>query len=561
MPSFDEYTTVIDEHDCQVIQPNVMRIPLKDHQLSLIHQALLIESGNYGINGETLNTKIAIMCDKPGAGKSYVILSLLEHDINRANEIMYSSGQFYITKPYEQAKSNLLVVPNGIYNQWINYLKNTTIDYHQCNIQTGINTDKTLNIVRANDYKIMSESERNAYIYHFYKTHKFNRVIFDEVDSINIPNCPSVNASFYWFVSANVKELYSNKIRNKGFIYNQFRSLQYVNRDYLKYLYIRCDNDFINKSMDLPLPKINTIKVKSQVINVLTGIIDTRAEGLIQSNNIREFAEIYNVELTSSSNVINIVCDSLIREKDNHIVDLESAKRKHYSSELIKINAIKRIEEQIKEIDNKIELIRQRITDTDLCPISYEEIVNPAIMRCCKQTFDLSSIDEYLRSTRNAKCPFCKASLSRSQIILVNDDMIEEETKEEEINVGDWIPSEHTREENIIHTIINKCKNNILVFSQYDSAFENMKIINNTIVKQLKGRHNPTETINWINTRTNQKKILLLNARDFGAGLNLEQATDVIIWHTMRSDIENQAICRAQRYGRPDVLNIWKYEE
>lgn len=555
MPSYDNYTTIIDEHDEQVSQPEIMRIPLKDHQLSIIYQALKLESGNYVINNETLNTIVGILCDKPGAGKSYVALSLLENPINRITDITYTSGHFYITKPHEPANSNLLVVPCGIYDQWINYLGNTTIDFHECSIENGIDLEKTLNIIRCTDYKKMSQRS-NRGIYQFHTNNIFNRVIFDEVDSISIPNCPTVNASFYWFISANISELYNNKTRNNGFLNDHFRSLQHVKRDYLKYLYIRCDQEFINKSMELPVLKINIIKVKSEVLNVLTGIIDISAESLIQSNNIKRFAEIYNVELTSSSNVINIVCESLIREKDNHIVDLESTKRKHYSTELIKENAIKRIELQIKEIDNKIELIRQRITDTDLCPISYETIVNPAIMRCCNQTFDLSSIEEYMQSRRNATCPFCKIPLTRSQIILVNDN---NELDEEIDNTRN--STEHTREENIIYTITNNCKNNILVFSQYDSAFENMKSIDNTIVRQMNGRHNTKETIKWINTRTNQKKILLLNAKDFGAGLNIEQATDVIIWHTMRPDIENQAICRAQRYGRPDVLNVWKFEK
>ena len=51
---------------------------------------------------------------------------------------------------------------------------------------------------------------------------------------------------------------------------------------------------------------------------------------------------------------------------------------------------------------------------------------------------------------------------------------------------------------------------------------------------------------------------LLLNARYFGSGLNLENTTDIIIYHKMGDDLKKQVEGRAQRPGRTCQLKIWE---
>jgi SNF2 family DNA or RNA helicase len=51
--------------------------------------------------------------------------------------------------------------------------------------------------------------------------------------------------------------------------------------------------------------------------------------------------------------------------------------------------------------------------------------------------------------------------------------------------------------------------------------------------------------------------MLFVNARSFGSGLNLENTTDIIMFHKLDSELEKQVIGRAQRFGRSEPLNIW----
>ena len=62
---------------------------------------------------------------------------------------------------------------------------------------------------------------------------------------------------------------------------------------------------------------------------------------------------------------------------------------------------------------------------------------------------------------------------------------------------------------------------------------------------------------NIINDYKNNKvNILLLNAKYYGSGLNLQMTSDIIIYHRMNRELEEQLIGRGQRLGRTSQLKI-----
>ena len=49
----------------------------------------------------------------------------------------------------------------------------------------------------------------------------------------------------------------------------------------------------------------------------------------------------------------------------------------------------------------------------------------------------------------------------------------------------------------------------------------------------------------------------MLNAKHFGAGMNLQCATDIIMYHRFTREMEEQIIGRGQRMGRQGTLNVY----
>jgi SNF2 family DNA or RNA helicase len=56
--------------------------------------------------------------------------------------------------------------------------------------------------------------------------------------------------------------------------------------------------------------------------------------------------------------------------------------------------------------------------------------------------------------------------------------------------------------------------------------------------------------------KTGNVKVLLVNTQAYGSGLNLENTTDMILFHKFDTEIEKQVIGRAQRFGRKQPLNV-----
>ena len=98
-----------------------------------------------------------------------------------------------------------------------------------------------------------------------------------------------------------------------------------------------------------------------------------------------------------------------------------------------------------------------------------------------------------------------------------------------------------------------------LIFSEYDITFDNIIIIlnnNNIKYSYLKGNKYIIEKL-LREYKEGDLDILLVNINNYGSGLNLENTTDIIMFHNFDASIEKQVIGRAQRFGRKESLNIY----
>ena len=55
-------------------------------------------------------------------------------------------------------------------------------------------------------------------------------------------------------------------------------------------------------------------------------------------------------------------------------------------------------------------------------------------------------------------------------------------------------------------------------------------------------------------------RVLYMNARHVGAGLNLEATTDIVLYHKMDGELERQVIGRAVRFDRSLPLTVTHLE-
>lgn len=111
--------------------------------------------------------------------------------------------------------------------------------------------------------------------------------------------------------------------------------------------------------------------------------------------------------------------------------------------------------------------------------------------------------------------------------------------------------------ENILRRLPENAK--LLIFSSYENSFTNVLVVLqqlNMPYAYLKG--NGSQIKSTIDQYKNGNlNVLLINSRNYGSGLNLENTSDIILFHKFDSEIEKQVIGRAHRYGRSHPLNVW----
>ena len=461
---------------------------------------------------------------------------------------------------------------------------------------------------------LVSASMYNEFSFYINKDNYYvNRLIFDEADSINIQNTQKINGLFYWFITSSFvslnhpdgiqktikitknnteydKIIKENGIKCEGFIKRTFK---YIEFDESKMYYFLKNNDsFIDISFKLPAIIELLILCKDNLqISILNGVVSNDIMRMINAGDTETVIKHLSCEKGSLENIIDVITEKLKQKIIDFNEELIEKETKEYINPKSRYEALERTHIKIKDTKEKIKMIEDRIKDVDCCIVCMDTINNPSVANCCQNVFCFSCLVTWISIKNN--CPNCRESLSIEKILIIKDAEKEKKEKEEkEKEEKELLESEkknNTAEKKLQFILDNSILNDkytnleriieykmkyfpkeqrkILIFSEYEGSF-NPKLLN--ILNKFKIRYSRVKgsavSINKIihDYKGNSKKVdeeidvLLINSRYFGAGLNLENSSDIIILHKQGIDLLHQVIGRAQRLGRKFPLNVWK---
>lgn len=592
----------IDETSKQIEQPKGLKIDLKSHQLALIYKMLYLEDPSIKIldkeKSESFKTDFGAICDKVGAGKSLTVLGLItekpfiEPDekcmVSYGNMVhMYSKTQLFIP-------INIIVVPHGIVKQWETYiekftsLKNLTIK----NTKSATEFIQKLENFKITDTEefdintvLISSTQYNKVAKEFMgimnSTIGISRLIIDEVDSIKIPASCQIKAEFTWFISSSVFKLQNprgyyvshpytytswtgeeilttrqvcvDKITHSGF----FRSLliQLEQLPFKNEIFLKSKDEFVENSFKLPIINYNLIKCLGNLyVNVLNGLVSQDVMNMINAGDIKSAIDSIGCDTQDQEGLIKLVTKDLEKTLKNKIIEYEAKEKMEYSNPNTKIQSLEKIKKDIKTTEDKISNIKERVVNTNACPICCDDISNKVILKCCNNAFCLECIT--LSLNHKPSCPLCRTKVSKNDLIV-----IKENIEKKKIEIDD--DSKRSKLENLIkylEEIITEEDKKILIFSEFDQSFNDIeKYLMDTDKKYEKLKGSSVSINNKVkNYKENDTNILLLNSKYFGTGLNLENTTDIFLFHKMSESMEKQVVGRAQRPGRKTQLNVFK---
>lgn len=256
--------------------PKDIDISLKTHQLAMLQRCIDIEN--------IPDNKFGIMSDKPGTGKTYVILSL-------------------IYKTIETNKINIIVVPQNIYKQWTNSIElfNKKISYKKFieyeNIMSlylnpKILLESDIIITTSSYYHIIATTINSLNI-------SVDRVFFDEIDSISNIICTNINSNFLWFISASFNKDYVGYFKNK------------LDKN-LDIITCKCDSDFIDENIYLGKPIKKYYLCKNIYIDYILGSVVSIKElrGLNAMDYTLYKQDFQNYKAKNEREVIELILDS-----------------------------------------------------------------------------------------------------------------------------------------------------------------------------------------------------------------------------------------------------------
>jgi SNF2 family DNA or RNA helicase len=528
------------------VQPKHTKIDLKNHQLSMLKRCKDIESSNNGVG---------IMKDPPGAGKTYVILSLILQDIGTKN-------------------INILVVPQNIYTQWtsaiiafsddISYAK--YIDYQEASSLYFNPTFKSINLVITTPlyFNIMRDALESNKV-------SVNRVIIDEIDSVTFLFQKPLKCKTLWMVSASFDQL-SNTLIEK-----------FCPGVHQELVTCQCTPEFVLTGFPLPaFVKKDIICTSTLLDNILFGILNAYE---MQAANAFDYSKIEQQHITMVATTEKEALEYLM--KDLMVtIDNEEKQIEHYDNtmdidgyaNIRNMEARKVSVEKLEKSKKRLKSISDRLNEGNMCLICYEDFNNESkvITACCQNSFCQPCISNWYKQTliglgrQVEKCPYCRTLCKYEDHVLLNrvvDVVFESVPQSVPDVVPDTVPSTVTIEEpmrkmdKLKHLLMNEIGHKVIIFSDFSKVFKEVsKMLTELNIKftELDGGNIANIDKDIYNYKLGDTRVLMCNSQFFGCGMNLEFTTDIIFLHQTNINMYNQVIGRAQRPGRTAPLNVFR---
>jgi hypothetical protein len=213
-----------------------------------------------------------------------------------------------------------------------------------------------------------------------------------------------------------------------------------------------------------------------------------------------------------------------------------------------------RLREQLSSLEARVAGLLGSAGAATPCPICYDPARTATLTPCCRQVFCLECLCECVAT--KPICPLCRVAIrSAKDLIVVGADASGgggDETTEVVLP---------TKGAALLRMLTEGCKSaeaRYLVFSAHEASFRGLRDVlaaRGVRCEMLSGTAARVERLRK-QFREGKVQVLCMNARYVGAGINLEPATHVVLYHRMNSELERQVIGRAVRFERAAELRV-----
>lgn len=502
----------------------------------------------------------------------------------------------------KEVSTSLFIIPHALMGQWETYVSNdTTLKCCFVKKRKEAELPNLLETIEQYDALFVSSTMWNSFrAIHHPRNILWRRVFIDEADSIAITtDWDDINGLFYWFISAswlnlvfaggayfNVLSAYTPLDETPPYVIERVKKLQ--NNHYLQIpgcrhvnivrrmcgisanhstvainaavsqsarLIVHSSEDYIKTSFTMPTTTTRKIICATPTnIRVLDSFISREMMERLNAGDVAGALESLGMNSYTETEITDAVTLSIQKELHNAKVTYEYKKTLEYSTEALKNKAIEAQEQKIASIESRISAIQERLkrAKEQTCPICYCDLTNTAVTPCCQQLFCFACLCESLK--RVASCPLCRARIDNIKDIKVLGESAAQPQPQEVPKTNSLL----NKNDSFVKFMKENPNARVLMFSSYDASFTKLEdSLDAADIKYSMLNGSQLRIAKLLREfKAGKYNVLFLNARNMGAGLNIESATHVMLFHRMSAELESQIIGRANRLGRTNSLEV-----
>lgn len=528
-------------------QPRNLRINLFPHQLASVYKMEHLEATRTVMGqGRKFITDLGINADITGYGKTIAMVALILRDKMPWNldtpyedetvQTCSNHVRIHSFSRFPKQNTTLVLAGTSIIHQWQKEFSQTDLRV------TKITTHSQAQQVDPNNYDviIVSPTAYNLLVGRFANT-AWKRFIYDEPGNTRVPAMKNIIAGFIWLVTATPVTISERRNSCRGFL----RELSYGIRNVLDAIIIENKPEFIRRSFEMPPTQHVYYKCFMPVFRALDGLVDQEIANLIEGGNFAEAIQALGGSRTD--NIMETV-------KKNKNLELEIIRME------AKIEILRGNKENIKKCQDREEKIIRELGELEKrfsqimdqnCSICFDKLVKPVMEPSCQNIFCGGCLFEWLH--QNKSCPLCRREVDTKNLVYIDkQDAKQEEEKKESV------PRLKTKEEIIIELITENKEGKFIIFSDWFASFEGIRSVlktHNIPFVEVKGSAE-TRAKKLEKFKQGEIGVLFLNSLTDSSGINIQETTDIILYHDMLPSNITQILGRANRIGRKIPLKV-----
>jgi SNF2 family DNA or RNA helicase len=307
--------------------------------------------------------------------------------------------------------------------------------------------------------------------------------------------------------------------------------------DLFQHLIVKNDDQFVKSSYVMPITRHLYYKCAGNLSEFFEGIVSDSMMEMLQAGNV---SGVFSMLENGTSDTTTIF-DAYKSRKTKRLTELQ--REKEIDEKVI---------EKIETVRNHMSILDEKIFKYIIhqpCMVcNSQHTLEPYVLSCCQHIFCGNCVTDV--------CPICKTiGVQKLPLTLKQSNSGEEIIHYAHSYQKTRCPYKLSILMDIIGDAVNK---KILIFSNYNESFVVIKkFLDEKNLSYLELRGTKEKRDNTIDAyKTGTVNILLLNTIHSGAGLNLQETSDIILFHKIHEYQKIQVIGRANRIGRKIQLTV-----